>query len=134
MLSDWVTLLRISTLLQFARIREYAIRELSARRAALAPVDAILLAREHDIPAWLGPAYAELVRRPAPLDDGEAERLGARVTAQVGRAREVLRAEQYALYEQRKHGSRYTPSERPDEQLVARAVNEVFQLQPAAAQ
>ncbi|KAM5546078.1 hypothetical protein V8D89_000204 [Ganoderma adspersum] len=133
-LSDWVSLLRISTLLRFARVREYAIRELSARRAALAPVDVILLAREHDIPAWLGPAYAELVRRPAPLDDGEAERLGARVTAQVGRAREVLRAEQYALYEQRKHGSRYTPSERPDEQLVARAVNEVFQLQPAAAQ
>ena len=132
-LPDWVTLLRIATLLQFARVREYAIRELSTRRTALAPVDAVLLAREHDISAWLGPAYAELVRRPAPLDDGEAERLGARITAQVGRAREVLRAEEYALHQQRRYGSRYTPAERPDEQLVARAVNEVFQLQPVAA-
>ncbi|KAI1792689.1 hypothetical protein LXA43DRAFT_886967, partial [Ganoderma leucocontextum] len=63
-LADWVSLLRISTLLHFAKIREHAIRELSARRTALAPVDAILLAREHDLPAWLGPAYAELVRPP----------------------------------------------------------------------
>ena len=127
-LSDWVSILRISAVLQFVKIRQYAIRELSARRASLAPVEAILLAKEHDIPSWLGPAYAELVRRPAPLDDTEAERLGVRVTAQVGRAREILRAEEYILYQQRRYGSKYSPPERPDEQLVARAVNEVFQL------
>ncbi|TBU30395.1 hypothetical protein BD309DRAFT_856546 [Dichomitus squalens] len=127
-LSDWVSILRISTLLQFTKMRQYAIRELSARRASLVPVEAILLAKEHDIPSWLGPAYAELVRRSTPLDDTEAESLGVRVTAQISRAREMLRAEEYALHQQRRYGSRYTPPERPDEQLVARAVNEVFQL------
>ncbi len=44
----------------------------------------------------------------------------------------MLRAEEYALYQQRRYGSLYTSSERPDEQLVARAVNEVFQLQSGA--
>ena len=47
-----------------------AVRELTARRAALSPVDAIVMAKEHDVPAWLAPAYAELVRRPAPLRTG----------------------------------------------------------------
>ena len=127
-LPDWVTLLRISTRLQFTKIRMYTIRELTARRASIAAVDAIVLAKEHDIPSWLGPAYAELVRRQTPLDDDEAERLGARTTAQVGRAREMLRTDEYALYQQRRYGTRYAPPERPDEQLVARAVNEVFKL------
>ncbi|RPD60644.1 hypothetical protein L226DRAFT_460979 [Lentinus tigrinus ALCF2SS1-7] len=127
-LSDWVTLLRISTLLQFTKVRQYAIRELTTRRTSLQPIDAILLAKEHDIPSWLGPAYAELVRRPTLLDDDEAERLGARMTAQIGRAREMLRQEEYAQYQQRRYGARYIPPERLDEQLVARAVNEVFKL------
>ncbi len=132
-LQGWVTLLRISALLQFHKVRQYAIRELTARRTSLAAVDAILLAKEHDIPSWLGPAYADLVRRPASLDDDEAERLGARTTAQIGRARERLRQEEYAQCQQRKYGARYTPPERPDEQLVARAVNEVFQLPGATS-
>ena len=83
-LPDWVTLLRISTRLQFSKIRMYVIRELTARRAALGAVDAILLAKEHDVPAWLGYAYAELVRRPTALDDDEAERLGARTVSPWG--------------------------------------------------
>ena len=129
-LADWIALLHISTGLQFTKIGTYAIRELTARRASIAAVDAIVIAKEHDLPSWLWPAYAELVRRQAPLDDQEAERLGARTTAQVGRAREMLRTEEYALYQQRRHGRRYAPPERPDEQLVARAVNEVFNLMP----
>ncbi|KAI0704215.1 hypothetical protein C8T65DRAFT_578439, partial [Cerioporus squamosus] len=133
-LPDWVTLLRISTLLQFTKVRQYAIRELTARRTSLPAVDAILLAKEHDIPSWLGPAYADLVRRSASLDDDEAERLGARTTAQIGRAREMLRQEEYAQCQQRKYGARYAPPERPDEQLVARAVNEVFKLSGAMSE
>ncbi|KAI0767650.1 hypothetical protein C8Q74DRAFT_1204594 [Fomes fomentarius] len=127
-LPDWITLLRVSTRLQFTKVRQYAIREIATRRSSLPPVDAIVLAKEYDVPSWLGPAYAELVRRPTPMEDEEAERLGARTTAQVGRAREMLRTDEYALYQQRRHGARYAPPERPDEQLVARAVNEVFNL------
>ena len=131
-LSDWITLLRISTLLQFTKIRQYAIRELTARRTSLGAIDTIVLAKEHDVHSWLGPAYAELVRRPAALEDDEAERLGVRVSAQVARAREMLRADEFSLYQQR-HGVRYAPPERPDEQLVARAVNEVFKLPGSGA-
>ena len=64
----------------------------------------------------------------APLSDDEAERLGARTAAQVGRARETLREEEYALFQQRRYGAKYVFPERPDEQLVARAVNDVFRL------
>ena len=106
-------------------------RELTARHAALPAVDVIALAREHDIPAWLAPAYAELVRRPAPLDENEAERLGARTAVRVARAREVLKAEEFAAYQLRQFGARYAPPERADDQLVARAVQEVFQLDGA---
>ena len=127
-LADWTTILHVSTRLQCTKIRQYAIRELSARRASLPAVDAIVLAKQFDIPSWLGPAYAELVRRVAPLSDDEAERLGARTAAQVGRACETLREEEYALFQQRRYGAKYVFPERPDEQQVARAVNDVFRL------
>ncbi|CDO76777.1 hypothetical protein BN946_scf184978.g6 [Trametes cinnabarina] len=127
-LAHWTTILRVSTRLQCTKIRQYAIRELSARRSSLLAVDAIVLAREYDIPSWLGPAYADLVRRAGPLSEDEAEQLGARTAAQVARAREVLRDEEYALYQQRRYGAKYAFPERPDEQLVARAVNDVFRL------
>ncbi|KAI0761330.1 hypothetical protein BD413DRAFT_486125 [Trametes elegans] len=127
-LADWTTLLRVSTELQCTKVRRYAIRELSARRASLPTLDVIVLAKEYDIPAWLGPAYAELVRRVTPLSDDEAELLGARTVVQVARAREMLREEEYTLYQQRRYGAKYNFPERPDEQLVARAVNEVFHI------
>lgn len=92
-----------------------------------------MLAKEHDVPSWLGPAYAELVRRPAPLSDDDAERLGARTAAQVARAREMLREEEYALFQQRRYGAKYALPERPDEQLVAHAVNEAFHIPSATA-
>ncbi|KAI0672168.1 hypothetical protein C8Q78DRAFT_971769 [Trametes maxima] len=128
-LTSWTTLLAVSTRLQCTKVRQYAIRELTARRGTLPTIDAIVLARAYDVPAWLGPAYAELVRRLAPLSDEEAERLDARTVAQVARAREMLREEEYALFQQRRYGSKYVFPERPDEQLVARTVNEVFHLQ-----
>ncbi|KAI0357732.1 hypothetical protein OH77DRAFT_1398468 [Trametes cingulata] len=127
-LADWTTILRVSTRLQCTKIRQYAIRELSTHRSSLPTIEAIVLAREYDIPSWLGPAYAELVRRQTPLSDEEADRLGARTVAQVARAREMLREEEYALFQQRRYGAKYVFPERPDEQLVARAVNEVFRL------
>ncbi|KAH9925026.1 uncharacterized protein BXZ73DRAFT_50119 [Epithele typhae] len=125
---DWVILLRIATRLQFPKVRAYAVRELSARRCALSPVDALVLAKEHDIPAWCAPAYADLVRRTAPLSEDEAERLGARAAVRVARAREVLRAEEFAQHQHRQFGARYAPPETRDEQLVTRTVSEVFQL------
>ncbi|KAI0819878.1 hypothetical protein BC628DRAFT_1331842 [Trametes gibbosa] len=131
--SDWTTILRVSTRLQCIKVRQYAIRELTARRASLPVIDLLVLAKEYDVPAWLGPAYAELVRRPGPLSEDDAERLGARIVARVARAREMLREEEYALYQQRKYGAKYVFPERPDEQLVARAVHEVFDLPVLAA-
>ncbi|OJT15055.1 hypothetical protein TRAPUB_8386 [Trametes pubescens] len=132
-LADWTTILRVSTRLQCTKVRQYAIRELTARRASLPTIDTIVLAKEYDIPSWLGPAYAELVRRLTPLSDDDAEHLGARTAAQVARAREMLREEEYALFQQRRYGTKYVLPERPDEQLVAHAVNEVFHISGAAA-
>ena len=102
-------------------------RELSARRGAFSAVDAIALAREHDLPAWLAPAYAELVRRAMPLDDDEAERLGARTAGRVARAREALRAEACAQHRHQHRECGVSP-ELFDEGCVARVVDEAFQL------
>lgn len=94
-LDEWIGLLGVSTHLQFPRIRRRAIGEITAQFSQLDAVTVVVLATKHDVPQWLAPAYAELCRRQEPLDDGEAEELGAVVAARVGRAREAIRHEMF---------------------------------------
>ncbi|CCL99365.1 uncharacterized protein FIBRA_01383 [Fibroporia radiculosa] len=127
-LSEWITLLNVSTRLRFSRVRACAIREITARRESLSAVEIIVLAIRHDIPGWLASAYADLCRRTHPLDDLEAEELGARITARVGRARETIRDETYRSSQEKRNGNRSSGSETLDEEIVSRVVMDVFWL------
>ncbi|OCH91188.1 hypothetical protein OBBRIDRAFT_874447 [Obba rivulosa] len=125
-LHAWKILLGISTQLQFATIRELCIHEITARHESLSAVEAIVLATKYDVPEWLPSAYAELCRRLHPLDDVEAEQLGARVTARIGRARETIREETFSIHQMRRYGARYVPPGSFDEELVTQVVRDVF--------
>ncbi|OBZ76038.1 hypothetical protein A0H81_03084 [Grifola frondosa] len=125
-LHEWIILLSISTQLQFTKIRRYAIREVSAQQASLDPIKAIVLATNYDVPEWLAPAYAELCQRCRPLDEEEAEQLGARTTAQLCRAREVLREKTFSMFQHRRYGVQYSAPEHYDGELVERVVEDLF--------
>ncbi|PCH36773.1 hypothetical protein WOLCODRAFT_28746 [Wolfiporia cocos MD-104 SS10] len=115
-LADWATLLDVATRLGFSAVRARAIRALAVRRDALGAVETVALALAHGVPAWLASAYAALVRRPRPLDDTEADRLGARITARLAAAREAVRA------------AHWPPGDECafDEEVVAKAVANAF--------
>ncbi|KAH9944932.1 hypothetical protein B0H21DRAFT_437818 [Amylocystis lapponica] len=125
-LNEWILLLGIATQLRFLKIRQYAIREISAQRSALSPVETIVLATTHDVPEWLAPAFADMSRRPHPLDDLEAEQLGAQITARIGRAREALRDETFRTFQRKRYGNRYAVPDSFDDEVVSRVVMEVF--------
>ncbi|EMD36856.1 hypothetical protein CERSUDRAFT_95128 [Gelatoporia subvermispora B] len=125
-LDTWKTLLAASTHLQFVSIRELSIHEITCRRASLSAVEAVVLATDYGVPQWLPDAYAELSQRPHPLDDHEAEQLGARVVARIGRAREGIREGMFAQFQMKRYGLLYAPSEPPEKELVTRVVRDVF--------
>lgn len=66
---EWSSVLRLSTMWGFARIRAIAITKLS--ELSLDPIDKIILAKQHDVGEWLAPALNEVARREASicLDD-----------------------------------------------------------------
>lgn len=91
-LDNWITLLSISTRLEFEAIRKRAIQEINdADKNILSPIDKIVLAAQHNVPEWLAPAYGDLCRRDEPLEEAEAVKIGYRKTVLLARAREALR-------------------------------------------
>ncbi|KAF8189180.1 hypothetical protein K438DRAFT_1722310 [Mycena galopus ATCC 62051] len=94
---EWINLLAISTRYDFQRIRERAIDALEHNRygcgpkGEVDPIEQIGLAEKHDIPRWLRIAYVKICERSDPLDESEAEKIGARKTALLARAREAVR-------------------------------------------
>ena len=131
-LSQWLTLLSISTRLRFDRLRDHAVECIEESKTALDPVDKLVLAIKYKIPEWLAPAYAALCQRPNCLEEWEAEKIGLKKTVQIARAREAFRE---ASYRSRAPSPVYcwrapTPSAAPaiDYQATraARIVDEVF--------
>jgi len=122
--SEWVTLLSISTQLQFVSLRRRAIREVFAHLSNIGAVETVTLAVKYDVPEWLPSAYTDLCKRPHPLDDLEAEALGTRVTARVARAREILREEAFKSFHRKHFNSRIATEF--EEQLVARVIEQTF--------
>ncbi|KAH9834778.1 uncharacterized protein C8Q71DRAFT_123863 [Rhodofomes roseus] len=127
-LRDWVTLLDISSRLRFSKLRSRSIREISSRRDSLTAVETIVLAHKHDVPVWLAKAYGDLCRRPHPLDDAEADQLGAKITARIARARETIRDETFRAVYQTRSVNRAALPDTFDDELVSRTVMDVFWL------
>ncbi|KAJ7878119.1 hypothetical protein B0H14DRAFT_2342110 [Mycena olivaceomarginata] len=101
-MQEWIDLLAISTRFDFQRIREDAIdaiehsrwppiSPLGWRKQTIDPIDQIVLAEKNDIRHWLPIAYALICERGNSLEEWEAEKLGARKTALLARAREAIR-------------------------------------------
>ncbi|KAJ7676326.1 hypothetical protein B0H14DRAFT_3684752, partial [Mycena olivaceomarginata] len=99
---EWIDLLAISTRFDFQRLRECAIhaieqgqwtqgRRMRMRKIDIDPIEQILLAEKHDVPHWLRIAYVAICERSDPLEEWEAEKIGARKTALLARAREAVR-------------------------------------------
>jgi len=55
------------------------------------PVSQVVLAKKHDVKAWLAPAYEALCKRPEPLSMAEAEQLGLVTSILLAGAREKVR-------------------------------------------
>jgi hypothetical protein len=91
-LEDWTHLLSISHQFGIEKIRNRAITALEGM--GLGPVERIVLAVNHDISAWLKPAYVDLCERKEALREDEARELGLSTTVKLACARERLREAQ----------------------------------------
>jgi len=91
--AEWTAILSISTRFEMANVRSRAIAEVDKFRSTIDPIDQVLLAVTHDVPAWLPDAYVALCLRETPITLQEMKRLGDETTILVGEAREaILRA------------------------------------------
>ncbi|THH19336.1 hypothetical protein EW146_g1808 [Bondarzewia mesenterica] len=88
-LEVWLAMLSISTRLLFDKIRQRAIKEITAQLDRMDPINLILLATEHDVPQWLQPAYERLVSRAEPLSHAEAKTLDLPTAMMLMRSREL---------------------------------------------
>jgi hypothetical protein len=87
-LTDWIALLSISTRLMFERVRERAIKEITARLNQVDPFELIGLAVKYDVEQWLKPAYRRIVTRNNLITHQEALMVPFPMAVMLMRARE----------------------------------------------
>ncbi|KAI0311487.1 hypothetical protein OF83DRAFT_1036384, partial [Amylostereum chailletii] len=86
--SEWISVLRLSTLWQFASIRALALRQLDP---LLSPVDHLVVARSHNVESWVESALTDLCVRDNPLRLVEIRQMTYEDIALVGEIREAIR-------------------------------------------
>lgn len=86
--TQWVSVLRLSTMWFFKDIRERAIAELS--KAVSTPTARIVLARTYNIPGWTEPALRALAQQEQPLSAQDLEALGWDTAAKLFQIRESV--------------------------------------------
>ncbi|EIN14581.1 hypothetical protein PUNSTDRAFT_140834 [Punctularia strigosozonata HHB-11173 SS5] len=91
-LSEWTALLSIASRLDCRRMKRRALREIESADPPMDPIQRIRLATEHDVSEWLRPAYEAICQREDAISPDEAEQIGARTTALLAMARELVRA------------------------------------------
>ena len=87
-LADWVAMLSISTRLRFEKVRERAIKEVTARLDKVEAFELIRLATKFDVEQWLKPAYSRIVARAKLITLAESVKIPAHVTIILTRSRE----------------------------------------------
>jgi hypothetical protein len=88
-LEDWVAILDLTTLWEFADIKSLALRQISLLEVD--PVDRIVLGHQFRVEKqWAFPAYISLCSRTNPLSVLEATKLGVATAAMIAIAREKL--------------------------------------------
>jgi hypothetical protein len=87
-LADWIAILSISTRLIFEKVRERAIKEITARLDEVEAFDLIGLAIKFDVDQWLKPAYRRIVSRVNLITHAEAVKVPFPMAVMLMRSRE----------------------------------------------
>ena len=87
-LPDWIAMLSISTRLIFEKVRERAIKEITARLDEIEPFELIGLAVKYDVEKWLKPAYRRIVTRTNLITHQEALKVPFPMAVMLMRSRE----------------------------------------------
>ena len=87
-LANWVPLLSISTRLMFEKVRERAIKEITARQDNVEAFELIRLAIKFDVEQWLKPTYRRIVTRNEHITHAESVKIPAHMTMMLTRSRE----------------------------------------------
>jgi len=86
--ADWISMLSISTRLNFSKVRERAIKEITARLDEIDPFDLIGLAVKYDVQQWLMPSYRRIVTRGNLITHAEAKKIPFPMAVMLMRSRE----------------------------------------------
>ncbi|KAH9000719.1 hypothetical protein EDB86DRAFT_546908 [Lactarius hatsudake] len=86
--ADWISMLSISTRLNFPKVRERAIKEITARMEEIDPFDLIGIAVKYDVQQWLMPAYRRIVTRTNLIAHEEAKEIPFPMAVMLMRSRE----------------------------------------------
>ncbi|KAH6910291.1 hypothetical protein BKA70DRAFT_1272662 [Coprinopsis sp. MPI-PUGE-AT-0042] len=97
---EWITVLRIATLLHFNDYRKLAIDTLDG--IIKDPVERITLARENNISAWLVSAFETLITRPASMTEEQASLIGWTTAVRLFIIRDSLTQYKLAYEEHRR--------------------------------
>jgi hypothetical protein len=87
-LTDWIAMLSISTRLIFEKVRERAIKEITARLDEIEPFELIGLAVKYDVEKWLKHAYRRIVTRTNLITHQEALKVPFPMAVMLMRSRE----------------------------------------------
>jgi len=87
-LTDWIAILSISTRLIFDKVRERAIKEITAQLDQIEPFELIGLAIKFDVEQWLKPAYRRIVTRANLITHAEAAKVPFPMAVMLMRSRE----------------------------------------------
>ena len=87
-LTDWIAMLSISTRLIFEKVRERAIKEITARLDEIEAFELIGLAVKYDVEKWLKPAYRRIVTRINLITHQEALKVPFPMSVMLMRSRE----------------------------------------------
>ena len=88
-LTDWIAMLSISTRLIFEKVRDRAIKEISARLDEIEAFELIGIATKYDVEKWFKPAYRKIVTRSNLITHQEALKVPFPMAVMLMRSREL---------------------------------------------
>lgn len=88
---QWISVLKLSTMWEFKRLREVAIQHLDLPSKPLPPIDKFVLASKYGIKKWMLPALLELAERARPISVEEGRLIGFENALKLAAVREELK-------------------------------------------
>ncbi|KAF9072193.1 hypothetical protein BDP27DRAFT_1158226, partial [Rhodocollybia butyracea] len=81
-LSQWTSVLKLAKKWKMEAVSAHAISAIEAL-PSIDPVDKVVIARTYDIPAWLAPAFNEILQRAQSFTEADVYRLGLSTTLRL---------------------------------------------------